>query len=314
VDRTKSLAPGGPARVLAFGEVLWDNLPDGLVLGGAAANFAGRVQSLGEAVTLVSRIGKDSLGDETVQRLQQMGLDTAEVQRDGEHDTGVVQVHFDAKGSASSYTILENAAYDFIACTPSVLAAAQQAKLIYYGTLAQRNAVGRAALQQLLAAAPHATKLLDVNLRAGCYTAETVQASLAAADILKLNDDEVDEIGKMLGLGKPNMEEFCNAVVAKYGIKLCLVTRGAMGVFARTEEGVAHHIPGFDVSVVDTVGAGDAFTAGFVWSYIRGGTVQDSCEIGNRLGAIVATQRGGAVPVTVAELMTFGKLQGSAAQ
>jgi fructokinase len=314
VDQSKPHARQRHARVLAFGEVLWDNLPDGLVLGGAPANFAGRVQSLGESVALVSRVGKDALGEETIVRLRKMGLDTDYVQQDQEHKTGTVEVDVDSVGSASLYTFLENSAWDYIACNKNVRAAAEHAQLVYFGTLAQRNEVSRAALEDIFKAAPSATKLLDVNLRVGCYTPETVDSSLHKADILKLNDAEVDEIGNMLGFKHHSMEAFCDAVVKKHGVKLCLVTRGAMGVFARTEDGQAHDIPGFDVSVVDTVGAGDAFTAGFVWSYIRGGTVQDSCEIGNRLGAMVATQRGGTVPVTVAELMAFGKLERTSAK
>ena len=128
----------GPGRVLAFGELLWDQLPNGSVIGGAAANFASRVQSLGIDTALVSRVGQDDLGQESVQILQRLGLATTLIQRDARKATGTVAVTFDDYGSPS-YDITQDVAYDYIACTPEVVTAAKRAELIYFGTLAQRG-------------------------------------------------------------------------------------------------------------------------------------------------------------------------------
>ncbi|HET6347154.1 MAG TPA: carbohydrate kinase [Myxococcota bacterium] len=289
------------ARVLVFGEVLWDVLPTGSVLGGAPANFATRVQYLGVPVVLASRVGCDPLGEEALATLSRLGLDVSSVQHDPTLPTGTVEVVVDDAGSAT-YNILPGVAYDAIAATPDLLAAAARAEVLYFGTLCQRNATARATLLALMEAAPQATKLLDVNLRRDCFTRETVEESLRRADILKLNETEVVDIAGLLNLGVTEMEAFAEAVITRYDLQLCLVTRGALGVFARGKDGQRHYVPGYDVKVVDTIGAGDAFTAGFVWSQLNGGSLSESCEVGTRLGALVATQRGGMEPITVEQL------------
>jgi fructokinase len=289
------------ARVLVFGEVLWDMLPTGSVLGGAPANFATRVQYLGMPVVLASRVGRDALGEEALAKLSGLGLDVSSIQHDPTLPTGTVEVVVDDAGSAS-YNILPGVAYDAIAATPDLLAAAARAEVLYFGTLCQRNATARSTLLALMEAAPQATKLLDVNLRRDCFSRETVEASLRRADILKLNETEVLDISALLGLGAMEMEAFADTVIARYGLQLCLVTRGALGVFAQAEAGLRHYVPGYDVKVVDTIGAGDAFTAGFVWSQLNGGDLLENCEVGTRLGALVATQRGGMEPITVEQL------------
>lgn len=292
-------------NVLAFGEVLWDLLSTGAVLGGAPANFATRVQYLGVPVTFVSRVGKDDLGDQARAKLQSIGLDLSHVGQDDAYPTGTVEVTVDESGSAS-YNILTGVAYDYVASTPSLLEAASKSTLVYFGTLAQRNPASRKALQDILAAAPNATKLLDVNLRRECFTRDTVEASMQAADILKLNEVEVLDIAALLDLGVNEMEAFCDAIIERYDMELVLVTRGAQGAFAKSRTGEKHQVPGYSVKVVDTIGSGDAFTAGFVWSYIQGKPLRESCETGTRLGAMVATQRGGMVPISVDELKAFG--------
>lgn len=292
---------GARGQVLAFGEVLWDKLPNGSVIGGAAANFASRVQSLGIDVSLVSRVGQDDLGQESTQILRGMGLSIDHIQRDAKRATGTVQVHFDDHGSPS-YIILEDVAYDYIACTPDVVQAAKQAQLIYYGTLAQRTPTARHSLAMLLEAAPDTTRLCDVNLRVGCYTKQTVELSLRAANILKCNEVEVTDLADMFEFGTHDIEAFCDLAIKRFDLDLCLITRGPLGAFAKHKNGERHMVPGYAITVVDTIGAGDAFTAGFVWAHVRGKSLAECCEMGVRCGALVATHRGGMVPITVSQL------------
>lgn len=300
-----------PPRVLVFGEVLWDQFPDGAVLGGAPANFAIRVQTLGESVAFVSSVGQDELGDKTLKMLQDMGLDTRCIQRDAGHPTGIVQVHFEAHDAASAYTIVPNVAYDYVNDTPAVQHAASQVELVYFGTLAQRTAHNRQTLQKIFKAAPQAKRLLDINLRQNCYTPQTILDSLRQAHILKLNDAELIQISQILGWSENiGIQAFCERICQTTQVELCLVTLGAKGVYAFEKQKVGYqefNVPGYQVKVVDTVGAGDAFTAGFVWSYLRGQGIAQSCEMGSRLGAMVAMQRGGTVPIRVEELLAFGE-------
>jgi fructokinase len=289
-------------RVFAFGEVLWDQLPNGAVIGGAPANFASRVQSLGVDVTLVSRVGQDDLGQESTQILQRLGLSTDCIQRDAKKPTGTVQVTFDDYGSPS-YDITKDVAYDYIACTSELVERAKQAEMIYFGTLAQRTMVARQSLSMLLEAVPDTVRLCDVNLRVGCFTKQTVSSSLRASNILKLNEVEVTDLADMFEFGTHDIEAFCDLAIQHFGLDLCLVTRGPLGAFAKHKSGERIIVPGYSVKVVDTIGAGDAFTAGFVWSHVRGQALADCIEMGVRCGALVATHRGGMVPITVAQLL-----------
>lgn len=295
---TQKKASGG---VLAFGEVLWDKLPNGSVLGGAPANFGSRVQSLGVPVTLVSRVGEDTLGEQTLQELQRMGLGTSHIQRDKSHATGTVEVHFDKQG-LPGYHILPDVAYDHVAWTDELEQAAKACRMLYFGTLAQRGEQSRQALSRLLDAAPNAIKLLDVNLREKCFTKATVEASLERANILKLNEVEVEDLGALLQLGGGDIASFCDRIIARYDLDLCLVTRGPLGAIAKTRDAQALNVPGYEIKVVDTIGAGDAFTAGFVWAHLGGESLADSCEMGVRCGALVATHRGGSVPISAEQL------------
>ena len=302
IEAAASAAAAHRGRVLAFGEVLWDQLPNGSVIGGAAANFASRVQSLGVDVNLVSRVGQDNLGEESTLILKRLGLSTDYIQHDAKKATGTVQVTFDDYGQPQ-YDITKDVAYDYTACTSEVVLAAKRAEMIYFGTLAQRNTVARQSLSMLLEAVPETPRLCDVNLRVGCYSKQTVSSSLRAANILKCNEVEVTDLADMFDFGTHDIEAFCDLACKHFDLDLCLVTRGPLGAFAKHAHGERIIVPGYSVPVVDTIGAGDAFTAGFVWSHTRGESLPDCIEMGVRCGALVATHRGGMVPITVAQLM-----------
>jgi fructokinase len=293
-----------PKSVMAFGEVLWDQLPTGPMLGGAAANFACLVQGLGVDCTLVSRVGDDPLGQKARQALAHLHLSSSHVQTDPRAPTGTVAVHFDG-GGHPDYTIAPHVAYDHIEVTPALLEQASQAAMLYFGTLAQRHRTSRDTLWQLIEAAPQAIKLLDINLRRDCYTAKTVTAALSRCDMLKLNESEAQELNLLLRLGASTPEEFSEAVIERFNLDLCLVTCGPDGVFAQTNTGQMQRVPGYPVTVHDTIGAGDAFTAGFVWSHLQGVSLRESCEVGVRCGALVAMQQGGMVTLRPEQITCF---------
>ena len=287
--------------VIAFGELLWDCLPSGAVLGGAPANFALRMHNLGVSVGLVSKVGKDELGVKARARLAELGVDDSLVQTDDLMPTGTVQVEISKDGNAS-YTILPNVAYDYILSTPELEETIKKAKLICYGSLVQRAAVSRASLLELLESAPNTTKLVDINLRRDCYSAETIDSSLRYADILKLNDSEVPQVSKILRGVELDPSDFCELIFQYYPIKHVLITRAEKGVFAMSKDGTIVDIAGHQVKVVDTIGSGDAFTAGFVSRFLAGKTLTECCEFGNRLGALVATKQGGMAAITADEI------------
>lgn len=289
--------------VLSFGETLWDLLPAGPLLGGAPCNLAYRVHSLGERGLLVTRLGRDSLGNAAAEQLQALGMDLSLVQADERRPTGTVPVTLDAKG-VPEYRILPDVAYDHIATTAQLLSEASRADCICFGTLVQRSPVSRTTLHRVLEAAPRALKVLDLNLRRGCYSRESVMASLEAADVLKLNDGEVLELAQTFGLKAGSPQEAARACLATWELDACVLTlgeRGAYGVTATEEASVE----GWKVQVVDTIGAGDAFTAAFVVSWLRGTPLRDCCYFGNALGALVSGTKGATAAIGLDEIYRF---------
>ncbi|MCE5272178.1 PfkB family carbohydrate kinase, partial [bacterium] len=184
--------------VLSYGEVLWDRLPGGAVLGGAPLNLALRLAGLGVNARMVSRVGLDSEGRRALEQVRALGLDTSLIQRDSTQVTGAVEVALSAEGNPE-FTILPDRAYDRIQFTPELEHAAATARCVCFGTLVQRTEISRETLHRLLDSAVGALKFLDLNLRQGCYSPQTVTASMRRADILKLNAQEVFEVMSLLG-------------------------------------------------------------------------------------------------------------------
>jgi len=298
------MSDGDRTTILALGEILWDLLPGGPRLGGAPFNFAARVHRLGDRALMVSRLGRDALGDEALAAVRSLSLDTTLLQRDETHPTGTVQVSFDSKG-IPDYFIVPGVAYDHIQSEEKLERAVAQADCLCFGTLVQRTEGTRATLRRLLARAGNCLKVLDINLRRDCYSRETVEYSLGHADVLKLNDDEVRILDTLLALGSDDPVAFCQEIMARYPLRYCLVTFGENGALAISREGETIYEPGYRVKVVDTLGSGDAFTAGFVHKFLRGAGDREACRFGNALGAMVAMQVGGTEPIAPEAVTRF---------
>ena len=290
--------------ILAFGELLWDILPSCTVLGGAPFNFVYRVNSLGDMGLMVSRIGRDELGRKAFDQVVQLGLDTTYIQWDEHLPTGTVQVSFDEDNNPD-FVIIPKVAYDQIELTDTLVDAASTADCLCFGTLSQRSEKARKTIEQLLERAGQSLKFLDINLRKDCYNPEIVSFSLQKADILKLNEDEAHQLGRMLGVSHQNIPEFCEEMLGKWSFEHCVVTLGEKGVFAMSAAGEKVYVPGYKVKVADSIGSGDAFSSGFVYNILRGTSISQAARFGNVLGALVATKEGAASPVTLDEINLF---------
>ncbi len=284
--------------ILAFGELLWDLLPDLVVLGGAPFNFAYRVHSLGNEVAFASRVGDDELGVKALAQMRERGMHDRLVQRDPRRPTGTVNVSLDEHGSPH-YEIVRDVAYDCIEPSDALLDTAGTCDCVCFGTLIQRSPVSRTTIRAVLARATSALRVYDVNLRTACFAADTVADSLEFADIVKLNDDEVREVQRLLGLPDGSVSAFCELAIARWRLQQVVVTLGGRGVYTATAQGESGTIAGHAVDVADTVGAGDAFTAGFVHSLLAGAPPLEACAFGNALGALVAATHGGTTPVAL---------------
>ena len=280
--------------VLGLGELLWDCFPDRRLPGGAPANVAFHAQQLGLSAATVTCVGCDPLGDDICEFLKSHELCLDLVQRDPRHGTGTVTVEPGATGT--KYTFKPDSAWDFLEPTPSLLAAMSSAKAVCFGTLAQRCAVSREAIHTCLAATSADCLIVyDVNLRPPFYERAWIERSLRRARIVKLNDDEVRVLADMLGAAKSDNAGFAQWLMNRYDLELVCVTRGADGCLVVSRNEVVD-VPGVPVAVVDTVGAGDAFTAALIQSRLEGWPLRRSAEFANRVGALVACSHG-AMPV-----------------
>jgi fructokinase len=292
----------GPQRgaIVGLGEVLWDLLPGGRVLGGAPLNFAFHCHQLGWPSAVVSRVGADDLGREILAALRGHGLSDEFVQEDPARPTGTVPVTLGPDGQPQ-FTITPDVAYDALAWQPSWDALFGAAQAVCFGTLIQRTPAAREAVSRALAAARNALVVYDVNLRQHYYSREVVEASLGASRWVKLNDDELAVLKELLGLRGEGEPAVLAHLRRRYGLELACVTRGARGCLLQTaDEEVA--VPGRPVGVVDTVGAGDAFTAGLLVTALEGRTLAEAAAFANRLAGRVAASAGGTPRIDRAEI------------
>ncbi|OYW21664.1 MAG: hypothetical protein B7Z55_05555, partial [Planctomycetales bacterium 12-60-4] len=263
--------------VIGLGEILWDCFPDERRPGGAPANVAFHAQQLGLSAAVATRVGCDPLGEDLLAFLIRQGLSTQLVQRDAEHGTGTVTVEPLADGTR--YTFLENSAWDFLAADDCWLSAMQSARAVCFGTLAQRNAISRQAIHQCVSAtSTTCLRVYDVNLRPPFYERDWIEASLELATIVKLNDDEVGVLAGMFARKDTSDIDFAQWLRETYRLSLVCVTRGARGALAVSATETCE-TPGIAIQVADTVGAGDAFTAGLIRSQLQSWPLSQSLTL-----------------------------------
>lgn len=275
-------------KVVGIGEILWDMLPQGKQLGGAPANFAYHVCRLGGNGWAVSAISNDPLGNEINKILSTKKLYTALAEVSA--PTGTVQVTLDAAG-VPSYDITENVAWDMIPFTPALEEMAKETEAVCFGTLAQRSEISRNTIMKFISCMPaDSLKVYDINLRQNYYSEEIIRKSLEVSDILKINDEELETVSALLGL-EGTQTERCRTLVDMFNLRLVILTKGAEGSDVVTSDAV-HTIVPEKITVVDTVGAGDAFTAAFIISYLRGDSVENAHKKAGEVSSYVCTKSG----------------------
>ncbi|HVI10038.1 MAG TPA: carbohydrate kinase [Candidatus Binatia bacterium] len=285
--------------IVGLGEVLWDLLPAGRQLGGAPANFAYILHLLGRETAVASRIGDDSLGRLAAGRLSAAGVTVEFIQTDPVEPTGTVKVQLE--GGQPAFEISQPAAWDFLKWTREWEALAARTRAVCFGTLAQRSQESRAAIRKFLETAPaEAVRVFDVNLRQTFYSADILAQSMELANFVKCNHEELPKIMRLLNCRERNEGESAQLLIDRYGLDLVCITRGAHGSLLATRDQVNEH-SGFKVNVADTVGSGDAFTAGLIHEFLRGSTLAEMNDKANRAGAWVASRAGGMPPGTPRE-------------
>ena len=279
-------------KIIGIGEILWDIFPHGRKLGGAPANFIYFIKELGQDGLVASRVGDDLMGKDILDVLDKLGLCRDFIQIDPGHPTGTVEVKVDASGQPD-YIINKNVAWDFLELSGKWKELSRKADVICFGSLAQRSLKSRRTIVDFIKMAGSGTiNVFDINLRQDFYCPEIISQSLELATILKLNKGELEVLKNFKGCSdKENDIDFCRSLMNDYHIKMVCVTRGEDGSLLIDGGGYYDH-PGYKVRVADTVGAGDAFTAAVVLSYLDGGTLEEMSGLANRLGSWVCSHTG----------------------
>jgi len=282
-------------KTLGIGEVLWDLLPAGPQLGGAPANFAYHTHALGARARVITRVGDDAFGEAIRRRFEEQGIVDGTVQVDAKAPTGTVTVALSQNG-IPNYVIHEGVAWDGIEVTPMALSAVREADAVCFGSLAQRSELSRATIQKLVAAAaPEALRVFDINLRQKYFSGEIIDQSLRLANVLKLNDSELPILAKIFGLTGSVRQQISHLAI-RFNLRLVALTRGPAGSLL-FQDGLWSDYPSVPIDVVDTVGAGDAFTAALVLGLLHKMDLDEINELADEIARHVCSSNGATPPL-----------------
>lgn len=284
-------------KIMSLGEVLWDLFPHGEQFGGAPANFACHAAILGADTSMVSAVGVDPHGRSAIDILRKYGVDVSLMQTCPDAATGTVGIELDEKGKPT-FTIHEDSAWDRLAWNDALGAKTAIVDAIYFGTLGQRSQVARTTIRQALRANSNVPRILDINLRPPFFDATLIRESIELASILKLSDEELATVNDACGVPSDGSSliqtDQLLQLLEQTNLDMVIMTRGAEGAVLATSDGIVEQ-PGISATVVDTVGAGDSFTAAFLLGLLRGESHEDNLQNACVVAAGVCAHAG-AVP------------------
>ena len=286
------------SRVVSFGEILWDNLPSGRVPGGAPLNFAYRLNSFQNSVSIISMVGDDALGKELIEFLKVSGLDTENIQISNIYKTGEVNISIDKNGIAD-YDILKPVAWDNILLNSKNIALIKNSSIFVFGSLICRNKTSRKTLKELLKIAP--LKLFDINLRSPYYNMDLIEELMISSDFIKFNYEEIEEIFTLYIKKKGTLENMIETISEKTKTNNICVTMGEKGACYYTNKSF-YYQEGFEISVFDTVGAGDSFLATLVEGILNKKKPEEILKKACAVAALVASKEGATPLVSVTEI------------
>ncbi|WP_405267161.1 carbohydrate kinase [Cellulophaga sp. Ld12] len=287
--------------ITCFGEVLWDEFPEHKKIGGAPLNVGIRLNSFGNNVSVISRIGADADGRGIYEYIKENGINGNGLQVDDTLKTGTVKVVLNSKGSAS-YDIMFPRAWDQIELSSTAQKTVKDSDAFIYGSLVARNEKSKETLYELLKIASY--KIFDVNLRDPYYTKEILEYLMHRADFVKFNDDEIYEISEMLGSKSISLEHTIQFMAESTNTDTICVTKGKHGAVLYIK-GVFYHNSGYHIEVVDTVGAGDSFLAGLVDKLLKKENPQEAIDFACAIGAIVASKAGANPEISQEEVVVM---------
>lgn len=274
--------------IIGIGELLWDMLPTGKKAGGAPINFAFHASRMGAESYAISAIGEDLLGNEIMTEIENININ--HVIEKVDYPTGTVLVKL--KEGLPDYTIIEDVAWDHIPMTKQIEELAIKADAICFGTLAQRSETSRNTIQSALSFVPgKAYRIFDINIRQNFYSKDIIIESLNACNIFKVNEEELLILKVLFNKQESSEDQTCKWFVKEFNLKFMIVTAGDDYSKIFTPE-ITSHIKTPKVVVIDTVGAGDAFTGAFISSILNGKSLSESHHEAVDRAAFVCTKSG----------------------
>lgn len=284
--------------IVVVGEILIDRFPEYERVGGAPFNFAYHLKQMGCPVRFITRIGDDADGRHLLHQLAEHHFDLEDVQIDTQHPTGLVKIELDYQG-VPQFDICKEVAYDFIDFSSVPPIDWSATRMIYFGTLAQRTQHGFRQYQQILMNKPSSTLgFCDINLRAPHLNRDAIKASLHKADILKLNNDELNRIGTD-HQGPQTQEALIQWALKTFDLQLLALTSGDKGSRAITDQEDLSAAPIPVDHIVDTVGAGDGYAAVLAVGLLNGRPLARTLQLATEFAAHICTLPG-AVPANSA--------------
>ena len=274
-------------KILSFGEVLWDVYPDQKFIGGAPFNFAAHLAKHGEEAYMLSCIGNDALGEDTLSALKGCGVQTDYIARSKEKETGKCLVTLD-ENAIPSYNLMQDVAYDYIDCD----AIGSGFDVLYFGTLSLRSRYNLDSLCKLLEKQRFKEIFVDVNIRAPFYSAESVSFAVEHATILKISDEELQTVANLLSMDcTEDHSAFAHALQQRYAnLKIIIITLGGEGAYCLDcRNGADYRCPSQKVTVASSVGAGDSFSAAFLHQYLRQAALPFCLEYASKVAGFVVS-------------------------
>lgn len=288
-------------KVSSFGEVLWDDFPSGKILGGAPLNVIVRLRALGADCSIISRCGDDKDGEALLQQIRSRNIPTDLIQIDSEYATSLVKVAIDVKG-CPTYDIVYPCAWDKIEATQVAIEQVAQSDVFVYGSLSVRDKVSRHTLNQLIKVAK--LRVFDINLRKPHYNPDNILDMMKQADVVKMNDEEIYELAKYYGSPYHSLSQHIHYLAELSNTKHFCVTLGRHGATYLCEGKLyTHH--GFKVSVIDTVGAGDNFLAGFIYQFMNKAHPEQTLAFACALGALTSSFAGATPNIHLDDILHF---------
>jgi len=277
-------------KIIAIGEILLDIFPNKKCLGGAPLNFVYHCKSLGLDAGIVSAVGKDDLGEEILARVQELDIDTQYIQK-LDFETGTVSIELDRKGQPN-YEIVQDVAWDNIIFKDKLKSLAYKTGVFYFGSLACRSEITKEAIFKFIERLPKdAIKICDINIRQNYYSKELILKLLSVANILKINDEEIEVLKGFFSSSKRDEKVFLKELREEFDLRLIILTRGSDGslLFAKDEE---NEFVAKEITVKDTVGAGDSFMAASCYGILNDWTLEKINRVANNLAGCVCLYSG----------------------